>query len=117
MTKREKRRFPRFPTGILLDVHSEGASIGRMRGMIVDMSVGGMSFEADAALEEGSSLYLKINMPLEIRGEVRHIRAAENRHRYGVRFHKIGFFSPLEGRGKNYIAATFQKGLRKKRKR
>ena len=102
----EKRRFPRFPLGITMDLHARGLAVSKgVSGTIIDLSVGGMSFETPAELEEGSSIYLKINIPLEIRGQVRHIRKVGLTHRYGVRFHKIGFGGVDEKRPEKFIAA------------
>jgi c-di-GMP-binding flagellar brake protein YcgR len=116
MTKkggREKRKHPRFPVGITMDIHAKGHTIGKCRGTIADLSVGGMSFRSNSMLEEGCSLYLKINIPLEIRGEVRHIKAGSGAgmYRYGVRFHKIGFsgMDDEKVRPDTFIQAKFQK--------
>ena len=109
--KAEKRRYPRFPVGITMDIQSKGATVGKCRGTIADLSVGGMAFKSDALLEEGMCLYLKLNIPLEIRGEIRHIKgsASGGLNRYGVRFHKIGYTAPDAARPANFIAAKFQK--------
>ena len=71
----EKRRHARHPVGITMDIHMGGQNVGKVRGTITDLSVSGMTLKTNSELEEGSVLYLKINIPLEIRGEVRHIRA------------------------------------------
>lgn len=107
----ERRRHPRFPVGLSMDIRSRGHSVERCRGSIRDLSVGGMAFKSNAVLEEGASLYLKINIPLEIRGEVRHMRGgpADATRRYGVRFHRIGFSSSDRAKPENFIAAKFQK--------
>ena len=107
----EKRREPRFPVGIAMDIHTRGHSVGKCRGTIMDLSVSGMSFKTNTSLEEGSVLYLKINIPLEIRGEVRHMKSALSggSHRYGVRFHKISFEDTVQVRPENFISAKFQK--------
>jgi len=109
--KGEKRKHPRFPMGITMDIHAKGATVGKCRGTIVDLSVGGMAFKTNAELEEGMSIYLKINIPLEIRGEVRSIKdsAGAGLHRYGVRFHKIGYALPDAVKPEQFIAAKFQK--------
>lgn len=108
---KEKRKHPRFPVGITMDIHAKGHAVGKCRGTISDLSVGGMSFRTNTLLEEGSSLYLKINIPLEIRGEVRHIKAGSSSgmYRYGVRFHKIGFAGTDGSKPENFIAARFQR--------
>jgi hypothetical protein len=107
----EKRRHPRFPVGITLNLHAKGQTVTKCRGTIRDLSMSGMSFITNAHLEEGSVLYLKINIPLEIRGEIRHIRvgAGGNVHRYGVRFHKIGFEDKGQDRPESFVTARFQR--------
>ena len=109
--KGEKRKFPRFPVGLTMDLHAKGHMVGKCRGTIVDLSIGGMAFKTNALLEEGACLYLKINIPLEVRGDIRHIKssAGGGLHRYGVRFHKIGYAVPDQGRPEHFIAARFQK--------
>ncbi|MDD5655918.1 MAG: PilZ domain-containing protein [Elusimicrobia bacterium] len=107
----EKRRYQRFPVGITLDIRVDGQSLGRCRGAIVDLSVGGMAFKTNAQLEEGMCLYLKMNIPLEIRGEVRHIKGpvASGMRRYGVRFHKIGYAAPDAAKPQTFVAAQFRR--------
>jgi len=107
----EKRRHPRFPVGIAMDLHAKGQTVTKCRGTITDLSVSGMTFRSNAQLEEGEVLYLKVNIPLEIRGEIRHIRAGAGGglSRYGVRFHKIGFEDKGQTRPENFITAKFQK--------
>lgn len=109
--KSEKRKHPRFPVGITMDIHAKGHTVGKCRGTILDLSVGGMAFKSNAELEEGMSLYLKVNLPLEIRGEVRHTKGtlSGGMHRYGVRFHKIGYSVPESIKPEHFIAAKFQK--------
>lgn len=107
----EKRKHPRFPVGITMDIHAKGQTVNKCRGTITDLSVSGMTLKTNSELEEGSVLYLKINIPLEIRGEVRHIRSGSTGglHRYGVRFHHIGAEVSKDNRPENFIAAKFQK--------
>ena len=111
ISKNEKRKHQRFPLGITLEIHAKGQAVGKCHGTIADLSVGGMSFKTNAELTEGMSLYLKTNIPLEIRGEVRHAKGPTNRgvHSYGVRFHKIGFSTPQEAKPARFVAAKFQK--------
>jgi hypothetical protein len=110
-TGREKRKHPRFPVGINLEIRADGHAVGKCRGSIADLSVGGMAFKTDAVLEEGMSLYLKLNIPLEIHGEVRHIKgsAVGGMHRYGVRFHKLGYQLAESSKPQTFIAAQFQR--------
>ncbi|MBI5211540.1 MAG: PilZ domain-containing protein [Elusimicrobia bacterium] len=110
-TMKEKRKHPRFPVGITMDIRAHGQTVDTCRGSIMDLSVGGMAFKTNAALEQGMTIYLKINIPLEIRGEVRHSKGSltGGMHRYGVRFHKIGFMTPDTNKPEHFIAAKFQK--------
>ena len=106
----DKRRNPRFPVGITMDIHARGQGVTKCRGTITDLSLTGMTFKTNAVLEQGQSLYLKLDLPLEIRGEVRSIRAEEAGLRsYGIHFHHIGSFGPANARPENFIAARFQK--------
>lgn len=109
LKSKEKRRNPRFPIGIMLEVNTKGQAMSKCRGSIADLSVGGMSFRTNAVLESGMSIYLKVNIPLEIRGEIRHLRrsASGGLNRYGVRFHHIGFTEPESKRPDNFISAKF----------
>ena len=90
----EQRRHPRTVLGVKLDISLPGEVSGRCRGVIADMSQGGMTFKSDAVLEKGMTLCMKLPSAIEIRGEVRSVGAViSGRRRYGVRFHKIGHYS------------------------
>jgi hypothetical protein len=90
----EQRRHPRTLLGVSLDISLSGEDAPRCRGVIADMSQGGMTFKSDAVLEKGMTLCMKLPTSIEIRGEVRSVGAViSGRRRYGVRFHKIGHYS------------------------
>jgi endothelin-converting enzyme/putative endopeptidase len=95
-------------------VHAKGQTVGKCSGTIADLSVGGMAFKTNALLEEGMCLYLRLNIPLEIRGEIRHMKgsASGGQHRYGVRFHRIGYTAPEASRPETFVAARFIRGAR-----
>ncbi|TBR22770.1 PilZ domain-containing protein [bacterium] len=106
----DKRRNPRFPVGITMDIHTKGQGVTKCRGTITDLSLTGMTFKTNAELEKGQSLFLNLNIPLQIRGEVRSIREDVSGLRsYGIHFHHIGNFGPAHKRPVNFIAARFQK--------
>ena len=87
----EQRRHPRTNVGVALDIRLSGEVASRCRGVIADLSQGGMTFKSDAILERGMTLHLKLPTQIEIRGEVRHVGVLlGGQRRYGVRFHKIG---------------------------
>jgi hypothetical protein len=108
----EKRRHARIQVGIALDIRVKGEAVKKCRGTIADLSMSGMTFKSDALLEKGQSLYLKMNLPLEIRGEIRNIEPGSRggMHRYGVRFHHIGFENESGGKpADDFFAARFQR--------
>ena len=86
----EKRRYPRIPVGISMDIAAACQEVGKVRGTIADLSQGGMTLKTNAELEEGMTLHLRLP-DMAIRGEVRHAQDSEasGLRRYGVRFHKI----------------------------
>ena len=108
--KGEKRMYPRFPIGLTMDIYAKGHTVGKCRGSIADLSMGGMAFKSNAILEEGMCLYLKLGLPLEIRGEIRSMRGATTggMHRYGVRFHKIGYNGFGSPKPENFVEAKVQ---------
>ena len=89
----EQRRHPRQSLGASFEFALPGAPSGRCRGVIADLSAGGMTFKTDADLEEGMTLHLKLPNKMDIRGEVRSAgsNGTSGMRRYGVRFHKIGY--------------------------
>lgn len=92
LTSPDQRRHPRTAVGATFDIRLSGTDALRCRGVISDLSQGGMTFSSDALLEKGMTLHLKLPTKIEIRGEVRHVGAPVGGHRrYGVRFHKIGY--------------------------
>lgn len=92
----EQRRHPRTPVGVALDIRMSGEGVPRCRGVIADLSQGGMTFQTDALLEKGMTLHLKLPSAIQIRGEVRSVGASiAGQRRYGVRFHKIGYGVPV----------------------
>jgi len=110
----DKRRHARLPVGMTMDIRTS-VGVKKCRGTIADLSVSGMTFKSDAVLEEGQSIYLKVNIPLEIRGEIRHIKnsARGGLHHYGVQFHHIGFEGTDDKKKtNNFIAARFQRPSR-----
>ena len=95
MKTAEQRRHPRQALGVALDIRLSGEGSPRCRGVISDLSQGGMTFKTDALLEKGMTLHLKLPSALEIRGEVRNSAPlGSGQRRYGIRFHKIGSVVP-----------------------
>ncbi len=95
----DKRRHRRVPVGLTMAIRTSGSD-RPLRGRITDLSQGGMTFETNADLEEGTVLFLKTDHPLEVRGEVRHVTESAGRRRYGVRFHRFTATQMKGRRGK-----------------
>ena len=90
----KQHRHPRTPLNITLNITLSNEGTSRCRGVIADLSQGGMTFKSDAVLEKGMTLHLKLPSKIELRGEVRSVGAAvAGQRRYGVRFHKIGHYT------------------------
>jgi c-di-GMP-binding flagellar brake protein YcgR len=90
----DQRRHSRTAVGSTFDIRTAGEDAGIFRAVISDVSRGGMTFKSDAVLEEGMTLHIKLPSKIEIRGEVRSVGASvSGTRRYGVRFHKIGYFN------------------------
>jgi c-di-GMP-binding flagellar brake protein YcgR len=108
MTTVERRRFPRHALGIKMDIQAKGQQVNRLRGSITDLSAGGMTLHTDAVLDEGMSLHLRLNLPLTLRGEIRHSTSVteSGQTRYGVRFHKID--APETEVPENFITCRYQ---------
>jgi hypothetical protein len=88
----DQRKHPRTAVGATFDINLSGEGALRCRGVISDLSQGGMTFSSDALLEKGMTLHLKLPTKIQIRGEVRHVGAPiGGQRRYGVKFHKIGY--------------------------
>lgn len=89
MIEGEKRRHPRIPVGVSMEIQANCQEVGKVRGTIADLSQGGMTLRTNAELEKGMTLHLKLPR-FAIRGEVRYeVSEANGLRRYGVRFHKI----------------------------
>lgn len=103
----DKRKAPRMPTSILIDVNEAGTAVSKHRGHVADLSVTGMALDTPLTLEKGSSLFLKIDIPIEVRGEIVRVQKKAGAVRYGIRFMDLGFFEKL--RLKKYVTAHFKK--------
>ncbi|MBN1384831.1 MAG: PilZ domain-containing protein [Elusimicrobia bacterium] len=103
----EKRRRPRVPTSILIDVNEVGSAVTKHRGHVADLSITGLALDTSFSLDIGASLFLKIDIPIEVKGKIVRAQKKAGTMRYGVRFQELGFFE--KQRLKKYITAHFKK--------
>lgn len=103
----EKRKASRRPTSILIDVNEAGSAVIKGRGHIADLSITGLALDTSIPFDIGTPLFLKIDIPLEVKGKIVRLQKKEGTTRYGVKFLSIGFFE--KRRLKKYISAHFKK--------
>ena len=104
---KERRRVLRVPTSILVDVNETGSSLVKGKGQISDLSIKGVAIDTTANLDLGMPLFLKINIPIEVRGKVVRVQKKDGGSRYGVKFTDIGLFDKIQIR--KFISAHFKK--------
>ena len=104
---KEKRMGNRVPTSITVDLNEPGTMKTRGKGEIIDLSIKGVSIETDSELEMGTPLLLKINVPVEVRGEIIRINKNEKGVKYGVKFTDVSVFDEVQL--KKFISSRFKK--------
>ncbi|MFW5921303.1 MAG: PilZ domain-containing protein, partial [Polyangiales bacterium] len=66
-----------------------------IRGVMCDLSQGGMGLETDQPIEEGETITVRVALggfphPLQLEGEVVHVRATEDgKYQAGLRFQQL----------------------------
>ena len=87
---REKRRCRRLPTTILADIFDAGTLEMQGKGCVFNMSKTGAAFESKLKLEKNKSIFVRLNVPMEILGEVVRVETSgEDLYRYGIKFAKL----------------------------
>ncbi len=103
----ERRKSLRIPTSITVDVKEAGSSVVKGRGQISDLGIKGVAIDTAAVLDIGTPLFLKINVPIEVKGKVVRVGKKDHSIRYGVKFTDIGIFDKIQL--KKFISAHFKK--------
>ncbi len=104
---KERRRYPRVPTKILLDVRPPFSSSSEMGGVVVNLSLGGLAFESTTRLETGTDIYIAMENPLALVGRIVHAFPNGHLYRYGIRFTSLGVFS--QRKLEKYIGLVLRK--------
>src|SRR3989339_49567 len=87
---KENRRSRRLPTTILADIFDAGTLELQGKGCVFNMSKTGAAFESKLKLDKNKSIFVRLNVPMEILGEVVRIETSgEDLYRYGIKFAKL----------------------------
>lgn len=73
---KEQRKYKRFPTTIVTELHTPDSVISKGKGCVTDLSLGGMGFETEANFDEDTDIFLTFNLPIEVQGKIVHIKKA-----------------------------------------
>lgn len=103
----QKRKEPRTPTSILIDVIEQEYAVTKGRGHVANISTGGIGLDSSIPLAMGTSLFLKIDAFIEVKGEIVWSEMRESMFHYGVRFTGLNFLDKLKL--KKHISAHFKK--------
>lgn len=91
VSNKERRRHERYPTNFVLDINDAVARQRLVKAVVTDVSEGGLSFETKQKMETGSSLTLRLDLPLTVQGDIVRSEPRGGKIRYGVRFHHVRF--------------------------
>ncbi|MBI2071286.1 MAG: PilZ domain-containing protein [Elusimicrobia bacterium] len=89
--KKEQRKYERHPASFVLEIADFAKPSKKVSALVTDVSEGGLCFESDQKIELGSSLTLRLEVPLMVQGGVVRTETRGNKFRYGVRFHNVRF--------------------------
>ena len=92
----EERKAKRVSTAVLFDVYEESSIVSKGRGSMIDISVTGVSFETTTELAKGTSIILRCDSPVKLKGEVMWSRKKTNTIRYGIKFKGLNFIDKLK---------------------
>ncbi|MEK7286964.1 MAG: PilZ domain-containing protein [Elusimicrobiota bacterium] len=88
---KDQRRYPRYPSNIVLEISDYAKPSRKASALVTDISESGLCFETNQELELGSSLTLRLEVPMTIQGGVVYASSRGNKQRYGLRFHNVRF--------------------------
>lgn len=105
---RDRRKFPRAPLAVLLEICSGESKKGIGKGFITNLSEGGLALEATTRLRLGDKFMLRFTLPngwnFNILGEIVYIKEGVLTRAYGVKFKKIN--PELRLKVKRYVLAN-----------
>jgi len=92
---KERRRQQRFGANMFADFTSVGYSDPLGRGVVMDVSVGGLAVETEAELPLGGEVYCHIEIPFQVRVRVVSQHTSGQRRRFGLQFLDMGILDRL----------------------
>jgi len=100
---KERRRAIRVPVEMVLDVMKQNEIIESYRAAGVNLSLRGICIETVGDFKKSEKVLLKLNIPIDILGEIVWCKTDGQLKRYGVKFLKLGFINKISL--KKYIKA------------
>ena len=94
----ERRREPRYPACEIVEVQVIGASGGRFRGLVLDISRSGLKIEIGKPLSQGAHLEILLPERAIIIGEARYCRSKNKLYQVGVKIEGIYFNHAVSSR-------------------
>ena len=95
----ERRRSLRVGVRILIDVFLLGELSTRSRGVISDISLGGMALETTEDLRLGDALILRFSLDaknfFDLKGKILRKEKQPGTLKYGIKFTKIGLIEKI----------------------
>ena len=92
---RERRRQQRLDANLFAELHDPATDDTLGRGVVVDVSLGGMAVETEANLEIPSRVGCYVEIPFFVRAEIVRRETKGNITRYGLRFAGQTFIDKL----------------------
>lgn len=90
---KEKRKFPRTPLAVLLEMWSEDKKKTVARGFITNLSEGGMAVETNFRLKTGENFLLRFTLPngwnFDLWGKIVYAKEGVLTKAYGVTFKRV----------------------------
>ncbi|MBI4670010.1 MAG: PilZ domain-containing protein [Elusimicrobia bacterium] len=93
----DRRKHHRYPTSFVLDIGDLTRPNKKVSALVTDVSEGGLCLESNHKLDIGSSLTLRLELPLMVQGGVVRSDKRGSKYRYGVRFHNVRFTAQGQG--------------------
>ncbi len=104
----QRRKYPRIPVTILVDLFTPDSSVKKARACIVNISLGGMAIETEAKLELNSEILTRINLLSNEQHTILNVFAIVvreqnlgNLYHYGLKYTRMNFFEKFKLR--NFI--------------
>lgn len=108
--KSERRRFPRAPLAVLLEIWAKDKKKTIGKGFITNLSEGGLAIETNFRLNLGDNFLLRFTLPngwnFDLWGDIVYINEGVLTKAYGVKFNRIE--TEQKSRIKRFILANLE---------